>query len=300
MLVLNGTKRHVTSVAFSPDGTRLASGAAEGAVRLWNALDGTPLGVLPQTKGNDLVTDFTVRFAPGGRHLVVASSDYGLTVWDVVKQRRIKQLIRPSQYAVEPGIGFTADGRLLAARGHPTRGGLLAWDTTWAELPPLWKPAKEADVVTEMAVEPDGPRVALGDGLLIDSRTGEEVGRWGGAVKDLAKMIWASGRSLLAIANRRNTIEVYDPNAGRQVGKVALPSKYFEGCAFTPGGRYLIAVGTDGVARMYDTDTWAERQAWHWKVGQLKSIAVSQDGCRAAAGSAVRTYAGKIVIWDLD
>jgi WD40 repeat protein len=297
MLLLKGTKRHVKSVAFSPDGTLLASGAAEGAVRIWDALTGKPLSVLLQFKEEDLTTEFTVLFAPDGRHLVVSSDQSTLSVWDVVEQRLVKELFRSPRYAIPTDIGFAADGRLLAARSDG-KNGLWAWDAvTWEELPPVWRVRTGQEFLEVMAVEPDGWRVALGPGQLIDVRTGKEVGRWGPGGP---KLTWAKGKSLLAVSDGRKFIDVYDPNSGRRVAQLTCPSKYFEGCVFTPDGRHLLTVSGDGVARMYETDGWTERQAWDWKAGALKSVAVSPDGCRAAAGTGTGTYSGKIVIWDLD
>jgi WD40 repeat protein len=101
------------------------------------------------------------------------------------------------------------------------------------------------------------------------------------------------------VAHNRNTLEIYNPDTGRRVAQLSLKTKYFEGFAFTPDGAHLIAVGNEKTAKIYDTDTWAERQTLDWGIGPLKSVAVSPDGHRAAAGSGSGTYSGKIVIWDL-
>src|SRR4051812_43035804 len=117
MLILKGTKRAVKSVAFSPDGTLLASGAAEGCVRVWNALDGKPVAVLPQA-GATLWTDLDVQFSPAGRHLLVSSDRGDVAVWDLAENRLVKSLFSLPNQQPPPqtvsGASFATDGRLLA------------------------------------------------------------------------------------------------------------------------------------------------------------------------------------------
>ena len=66
------------SVAFSPDGRRLATGSAGGMTKLWDAHSGRELRDFPGH--TDRVR--LVAFSPDGQRLATASFDGSTKVWD--------------------------------------------------------------------------------------------------------------------------------------------------------------------------------------------------------------------------
>lgn len=105
----------ITALAFSPDGTLFASGAADGSIKIWNTADGTEKYAFVPANGvekchDDAVTSLT--FTPQCR-LISAGRDKSLRVWHLKEK------------------GASPDGRVLYDRkGNVNQLGVSA-DGQW-------------------------------------------------------------------------------------------------------------------------------------------------------------------------
>lgn len=79
MRQLEGHTGGVECVAFSPDGTLLASGSADTSVRLWRVADGEPLHTLEGHTASVLC----LAFSPDGALLASGSADTTVQLWRV-------------------------------------------------------------------------------------------------------------------------------------------------------------------------------------------------------------------------
>ena len=76
---LPGHQRDAIGVAFAPDGHRLASCSADGAVKIWNLTRGKEERTLRRPDGMGRV--FGVAFSPDGK-LLASASDAVVMLWD--------------------------------------------------------------------------------------------------------------------------------------------------------------------------------------------------------------------------
>jgi WD40 repeat protein/serine/threonine protein kinase len=147
---LHGHTGSIHAVAFSPDGTKLASAGSDQDVRIWSVATGEVSMHLGGHSGAVLC----LAFSPDGKTLASAGSDHTICCWDMATGHLIHKLAGHANWVM--GVAFSPDGTRLASAGADQS--VRVWDPAQGrELLSLRGPR---DRVHGVAFCPDGTRLA--------------------------------------------------------------------------------------------------------------------------------------------
>lgn len=320
----------VLTVAFRPDGARLATGGGiykgrqkweTGEIRVWDprtavcllAFAGHPAGVTG------------LAFSPDGSQLVSASSD-GVRVWDPATGKQLLALTIPPNE--EPGrVAYDPQGKRLATlsetqeyhRGR-TQLVLRVWRAPQGfafEEPEtlLYFPFVAGlhggigSGLPRLAFSPDGMQLACGrdNTVLIWDFRPDRPGNprepalvLRGHTDPVHDQVFSPDGKRIATAANDETIRIWDTATGQELLKFDSPREGLAGyrsidcLAYSPNGKYLAGGKAQNLA-IWDAATGQELHFLRWHSGQIECVAFSPDGKTLATGSGDH----HIKLWDL-
>ncbi len=277
-MTLVGHSSGVSSVAFSPDGQRLASGSHDKTVKIWDSTTGKELLSL---KGHeDLV--YSVAFSPDGQRLASGSHDKTVKIWDSATGKELLAL--KGHVGWVTSVAFSPDGRHLASGSYDKT--VKIWDSaTGKELFTIR--GHDGETGYSVAFSPDGRLLASGGDYTVkiwDSATGKELfalGRHDWSVNSVASN--PDGR--LLASGGLDTVKIWDSATGKELFALKGHAGEITSMAFSPDGQRLASASTDETVKIWDSATGKELFTLKGQNGSVFSVAFSPDGQRLASGS---------------
>ncbi len=281
----------VFSVAFSTDGTQVATADANGSVCLWRVSDGQPLNVL--TGHTHWVR--CVQFSPSLSRQLLASGghDCVVKIWDVGTGECLQTLQGHTEAAWS--VAWRADGQMLASGGFDSI--IRLWDIYTGEC--LKTLSGHASMIFSVAWHSDSRRLASGSSdttiKIWDTETGTCLQTLTGHNSMVLAIAWSPDGGILASGSQDCTLKLWDVQTGTCIATLPGHTGGIWSIAWNPDGHLLASGSEDRMVKLWDvTDakclkTLQGHSAW------IGSVGWSPDGHLLASGS----DDGTVRLWDL-
>jgi serine/threonine protein kinase/WD40 repeat protein len=247
----SGPPRALYCVAVSPDGLRIAVGAADGRLILLDA-DGAAVPVVV-AGAHDEVND--VAFSPDGRVVATAGQDGRVRVWSAATGVAERDLARET--APLFAVCWSPDGARLAWGGEERVLCVGRIDGTPAarfSVAFTLDPGYDSpDIETATFLDDDAIAIAGGRQImLLRSADGSLIREWVGHLGAIVSLDVSPDGTRLLSAGHDRVPRVWDIASGDLVCELPLHPLWVQGCVFTADGTRIVSGCRDGVLQVFD------------------------------------------------
>lgn len=283
---LEGHTDEVSSVAFSPDGAKLASGSWDRSVRMWDLATMRELAVL---RGHSMAVTH-VAFSPDGAMLASCGGgqeDGTVRLWDVATGQEIAVL--QGHAGCVDCVAFSPDGTMLASCGALQKDcGVRLWDVrARRELAVLRGHTRG---VVSVAFSPDGARLVSGSWdktvRLWDVRKRSELGQLTGHSAAVTSVVFSVDGETVASGSYDNTVRLWNTSTRRELAVLKGHTAEVVALAISPDGELLASRSgaSEGTIRLWQAVTGRELVERPWAYSHALDMAFSPDGVTLASG----------------
>jgi WD40 repeat protein len=296
-----GHAREVNGIAWSPDGTMLATSSGDsfnlGTVIVWDAETYEPL--------RNITAEAQLRsvaWSPDGTMLAAGGGTPGngyVFIWNVETGEKLHTLHGHDEHVNT--IAWAPDGTLLASGSDDHK--VIIWDAhAGAKIRTL-----EARWVNTVAWSPDGSKLAAahsGDVTIWDAETGERIRTLLGPEGVAECVAWSPDGTRLVSGHNDETVRVWNAETGEQLLVLRGPAMV-NSVAWSSDGKYLASGSNTSSIIIWDAETGERVNLLEGHSFWVYAVAFSPDSQMLGSGSCAEEdfggYCprGEIIVWDI-
>lgn len=237
----------VKALAFTPDGSALATASSDMLVRLWSTVE---TFILITLRGHTGSVE-AIAFSANGRLIGSGAGDGGIRIVDMTDSIGTSSL--SGHTASVNGLAFNSTGRLLASCGSDQK--VRLWDlqarAEVAEIP-------FGGIVRALAATPDRLTFAAsardGEIRLVDFATLETVATFFGHTDGADALAFSPDGALLASGGRDGAVKLWNWRTGALLATLAAHQQPVLALAFNPVGTLLLSGGGDNALHLWSVE----------------------------------------------
>ncbi|MCP4345428.1 MAG: tetratricopeptide repeat protein [Desulfobacterales bacterium] len=273
----------VSSLAFSPDGTRLASGSSDNTIRLWDVKNGT----LQKTLVNHTDKVWSVAFSPDGALLASGAADNMIRLWDA-KNGYDLNIVKGHKDEVR-SVAFSPDGQWLASGSNDKTVRLWNIKNLENEISPNTLGGNSGWALS-VAFSPDGAYLASGSSdskiRLWKMKSRKIVHReFKGHTGLVLNVAFSPNGKNLASGSDDGTIRLWKIETGEQMQSLEIDGHWGWSVAFSPYGKILAGTSSDNKIFLWEAESGKLLRTLEDHTGAVRSVAFSPDGIHLASGA---------------
>jgi hypothetical protein len=269
---LQGHADTIHAAAFSPDGTKVATGSADKSAIVWDLISGKPLIALKGHGGSV----HAVKFSPSGRYILTGGADKTAKLWSAEVNRDRKQFSGHQSFV--SGVDFSPDSRRLATSSHD--GTLKIWAIAGHKEERTL--TGHAGRVHAVRFSPDGRHLLSGGAdnraILWDADTGAVVATLTGHAHSVTSVDISPDGAWAATGSWDHSIKLWDLKTLREKAALKGHAGPVICVGFSPDSRFLVSGSKDRSARIWDLA--GGRTAWELNghAAAVYGVTYSPDG----------------------
>ncbi len=274
---LDGHPGYITSVGFSRDGKRIASGGSHGSVIVWDSVTGQKILSGGLHRGEVIA----LHFSPDGKRIISGGSDGKVKLWNLATGPKthkttlggladtVKRMVSPSSDRI---ISITLMGDIY---------GGAVWHAVLRDAVSGQEVRYDSFGMRAACFGPHGTRFACGSVKgtvkLLDAATGREIRVFHGHKAPVEDVAFSGNGQLLVSGSSDKTVRVWSVSTGKELRSFRGHSKAVSCVGFSTDGGWVVSGGDDSTVRMWQVTGAEKVRELRGHTDAVTSVASSPD-----------------------